>query len=105
MPNDQQMREAYEKGLAEYERNERETDGRELPTSERYGYREGFYDGFQAALSTRPQPAITPEMVERGAKAISNRHTSNTGVPFPAEACRDDAAACLQAAIGGDDAE
>jgi len=39
-------------------------------------------------------------VVEVAAEAISKRHLSNTGVPFPIAACRDDARAALAAALG-----
>lgn len=37
--------------------------------------------------------------VEAAAQAISKRHLSNTGVPFPISACRDDARAALEAGL------
>lgn len=42
---------------------------------------------------------ITDAAVEAGASAISARHLSNTGVPFPIKACRDDARVALEAAL------
>ena len=42
---------------------------------------------------------VTDEAIERAAQAISNHHLSNTGVPFPIEACRGDARIALNAAF------
>lgn len=39
-------------------------------------------------------------VVEVAAETISKRHLSNTGVPFPIAACRDDARAAIIAALG-----
>lgn len=42
---------------------------------------------------------ITDKEVDAAAKAIGNRHLSNTGVPFPFQACRNDARAALEAVL------
>ena len=52
-----------------------------------------------AAVPRPDPPEVDDAMVERAAIAISNRHLSNTGVPFPIKACRDDARAALTAAL------
>jgi hypothetical protein len=39
-------------------------------------------------------------VVEIGAEAISKRHLSNTGMPFPIAACREDARSAITAALG-----
>lgn len=42
---------------------------------------------------------IPESVLEAAAQAISRRHLSNNGIPFPISACRDDARAALQAAL------
>lgn len=47
------------------------------------------------------QIEVDEAMVERAAQAISRRHLSNSGVPFPVEMCRGDARVALYAALKG----